>query len=204
MSASTNPYYSIRAIATRHKIATAVVAGLVATHMATMWGYWFHGIGLPVLDWNTTNGVQLLPKASPNVQFFTGAVAHYSTGVCFALLFAFGPHALLPWRNTILGNLAKALAWGILLAVVSALFMVPRVFYPQFHPGLFSHALGYKTVLSIFVWHAIYGLHLGAIYTPLPDDEVIESQNELETMHTNLNGHVAAHAAIRTADLVGS
>jgi hypothetical protein len=34
MSSSTNPYYSIRAIATRHKIATAVVAGLVATHMA--------------------------------------------------------------------------------------------------------------------------------------------------------------------------
>jgi hypothetical protein len=200
MSSSTNPYYSIRAIATRHKIATAVVAGLVATHMATMWGYWFHGIGLPVLDWNTTNGMQLLPKASHNVQFFSGAVAHYTTGVCFALLFAFGPHMILPLRNTALGNLAKAIAFGLLLGFLSALIMVPLVFFPQYHPGFFSHRLGFKGVLAIFVWHAIYGVHLGAIYTPLPDDEVIESQSELETM--SLHGSVADRA-IQTAGVVG-
>ena len=200
MSSSTNPYYSISAIATRHKIGTAVVAGLVATHMATMWGYWFHGIGLPVLDWNTTNGLQLLPEATHQTQFITGAVAHYGTGVCFALLFAFGPHHLLPWRNTALGNLTKAVVWGIFLAFVSAMFMVPRVFYPQFHPGFFSHNLGFKSVLAIFVWHAIYGVHLGAIYTPLPDKEVIESQNELETL--SLNGQAANHTPLRTGDFV--
>ncbi len=189
MSASTNPYYSIRAIATRHKIGTAVVAGLVATHIATMWGYWFHGVGLPVLDWNTTNGLQLLPLASHNLVFFTGAIAHYGDGVFFALLFAFGPHVFLPWRNSLLGNLAKAFAFGMLLAVISATIMVPLVFYPQYHPGFFSHNLGFKMVLAIFVWHAIYGVILGLIYTPLPDDEVIQSQLELQTM--SVNGHTA-------------
>ncbi|MFI1164492.1 hypothetical protein ACH4UM_12905 [Streptomyces sp. NPDC020801] len=174
MTTATNQYYMIRAIATRHKVATAVIAGLVATHIATMWGYWFHALKLPVLDWNTTNGQQLLPDASHNVQFAVGALAHYSTGVCFALLFAFGPHAFLTWRNTALGNLAKALAFSVLLAILSALVMVPLVFYPQFHPGFFSHRLGFNGVLAIFVWHVIYGLHLGAIYTPLPDDEVIQ------------------------------
>jgi hypothetical protein len=201
MSSSTNPYYSIRAIATRHKIGTAVVAGLVATHMATMWGYWFHGIGLPVLDWNTTNGIQLLPEASHNVQFFTGAAAHYTTGVCFALLFAFGPHWALPLRDTLLGNLGKAIAFGLLLGFLSALIMVPLVFYPDYHPGFFSHNLGFKGVLSIFVWHAIYGVHLGAIYTPLPEDEVIESRGELEGM--SVSGPVADPTRVRAAALVG-
>jgi hypothetical protein len=104
-------------------------------------------------------------------------------------------------RNTALGNLAKAVAFGLLLGFLSALIMVPLVFYPQYHPGFFSHHLGFKSVLAIFVWHAIYGVHLGAIYTPLPDDEVIESQSELETM--SLHGHVTDHAPIRTAGLVG-
>ena len=72
MSNRTNPYYEIRAFATRYKIATAIIAGVVATHIATMTGYWNHGVGLPVLDWNTTNGLQLLPKASHNTQFFAG------------------------------------------------------------------------------------------------------------------------------------
>ena len=90
MSNRTNPYYEIRAFATRYKIATAIIAGVVATHIATMTGYWNHGVGLPVLDWNTTNGLQLLPDASHNTQFFSGAAAHYTTGVCFALLYACG------------------------------------------------------------------------------------------------------------------
>ena len=33
-----------------------------------------------------------------------------------------------------------------------------------------TNNLGWKTVLGIYVWHAVYGLHLGAIYNPLPED----------------------------------
>jgi hypothetical protein len=198
MSNPTNPYYEIRALATRHKIATAIVAGAVATHIATLTGYWNHGVGLPVLDWNTTNGLQLLPKASHNTQFFAGGAAHYATGICFALVYAFGLHAFIPLRNTILGNIGKAMVFGTCLAFVSALIMIPLVFYPQFHPGFFSHHLGFKFVLSIFVWHWVYGLHLGAIYNPLPDEEVIQGQSDL--VRAASNGNVASRALDRAGD----
>lgn len=197
MSQTTNTYYSIRAIATRHKIGVAVLAGFIAVHFATTWGYWFHGVGLPVLDWNTGNGAQVLPQASHNTQFLSGGIVHYLTGIGFAVLYAFAIHPLLPWRNTALGNLAKGVLFGFALAILSAIFMVPLVFYPQFDPGFFSHNLGFKMVFAIFVWHLIYGITLGTIYNPLPDDEVIESGNQLRTATTN--GHIPADDAALAA-----
>jgi hypothetical protein len=44
------------------------------------------------------------------------------------------------------------------------------VYFPQFHPGFFSLNLGWKVILAIFLWHWVYGLHLGLIYNPLPAD----------------------------------
>jgi hypothetical protein len=119
--------------------------------------------------------------------------------MCFALVYAFGPHMLIPLRNTIVGNFGKALLFGTLLALVSATIMIPLVFYPQAHPGFFSHNLGFKFVLSIFVWHWVYGLHLGAIYNPLPDEEVIQSQSDLVRAASNGN---AARGALARADAV--
>ena len=182
MSTTTNPYYEIRAIATRHKIATAVLAGLVATHLASMLGFWNHAFGLTVLDFNTLNGLQLLRHASPNVDFFTGAGAHYANGVCFAILYAFTFHALIPIRNTALGNLAKALIFGTFLAVVALLIMVPLVFEPQAHLGFFSHRAGFTFILSTFVVHWAYGTLLGTIYNPLPDETVVESALSLNVV----------------------
>src|SRR5205814_8593646 len=166
---------------------------------ATMTGYWNHGVGLPVLDWNTTIGLQLLPTASRKSQFFAGGAAHYTAGVCFALLYACGPHMFIPLRNTVLGNMGKAMLFGTFLALVSATIMIPLVFYPQLDPGFFSHNLGFKFVLSIFVWHWVYGLHLGVIYNPLPDEEVIESQGDLALAASNGN---AARGALARADAV--
>lgn len=162
---------SVRAVMSRHPIALAVIAGLVATHVATITGYWYHGIGLPNLDWNRANGAQLLPGGSEQAQFISGALFHYGTGVCFALLYAFTIHPALPWRDTAVGNTAKAVVFGLGLAVVSATIMVPLVFFPQLDPGFFSHNLGFEMVLGIFLWHLIYALHLGAIYNPLPQHE---------------------------------
>jgi hypothetical protein len=76
----------------------------------------------------------------------------------------------LPWRNTERGNLAKGLFFGTVLAIISCGFMVPLVYFPQFHPGFFSLNLGWKVILAIFLWHWVYGLHLGLIYNPLPAD----------------------------------
>jgi hypothetical protein len=90
-----------RANVSNHRIAYALLASVVATHMATVSGYWYKIIAL--------------------------------------------------------------------LAVLSALLWVPRNF-PEFQPGFFTNNLGWKTVIGIFIWHAVYGLHLGALYSPMPED----------------------------------
>ncbi|MGZ8715548.1 MAG: hypothetical protein ACXWYO_00395 [Gaiellaceae bacterium] len=162
-----------RANVSNHRIAYALLASVVATHIATVSGYWYKIIGIPVLGWPGFNGILLLGHtgtgATGTQQFWAGTVFHYTTGICYGLIFAFLIHPLLPGRNTVLGNIRKALIWAALLAALSALLWVPRNF-PEFHPGFFTNDLGWKTVLGIFVWHAVYGLHLGALYSPMPED----------------------------------
>jgi hypothetical protein len=149
-----------------HTAAAAIVAGLVATQMATVVGYWLPGVGLPQLDWNRVNGAIFTPTASPNVQFISGGVFHYLDGIVFSVIFAVGVYPLLRWGTTVLGNLAKALTFGTVLALISVLFMIPRVYFPAAHPGFFRIHLGWKLILGVFVWHWIYGLHLGLIFNP--------------------------------------
>jgi hypothetical protein len=163
-----------RANVSRHRLAYALLASFVATHMATVSGYWYKIIGIPVLGWPQFNGILLLGHTGSSTdgaqQFWAGTVYHYMTGICYGLIFAFLIHPVLPGRNSVLGNLGKGLLWGGVLAFLSALLWVPRNF-PEFHPGFFANNLGWKTVIGIFIWHAVYGLHLGAFYSPLSREE---------------------------------
>jgi hypothetical protein len=142
--------------------------------MATVSGYWYKIIGIPVLGWPQFNGILLMghtgSSTNGNEQFWAGTFYHDLTGICYGLIFAFLIQPLIPIRSTFLGNLSKALIWGGVLAVLSALLWVPRNF-PEFHPGFFTNNLGWKVVLGIFVWHAVYGLHLGAFYNPMSPEE---------------------------------
>ncbi len=165
---STDPVW--RVWITRHRVVAAILAGIVATHMATIIGFWLPAVGLPKLDWPSVNGGVYTPYGSAIQQFVSGSVFHYTDGVVFAVVFALTLHHLLPWRNTELGNLAKGLFFGTVLAIISCGFMVPLVYFPQFHPGFFSLNLGWKVILAIFLWHWVYGLFLGLIYNPLPAD----------------------------------
>jgi hypothetical protein len=150
---------------TSHRLAAAVLAGLVATHLATMIGYWLPSIGLPRLDWNLTNGGVLVPYASKPVEFWTGGLFNYANGLVFAVLFAIVLHPAMPWRSTTGGNILKGLALGTILSVIACVWMIPRVYkFPG--AGFFSLGLGWKLVLAVFVWHWIWGLHLGVIYNP--------------------------------------
>lgn len=157
-----------------HRLTYALLAAFVATHMATVSGYWYKIIGIPVLGWPQFNGILLMGHTGSSTngaqQFWAGSVYHYGTGICYGLIFAFLIHPMLPGKNTVAGNIGKGLVWGGVLATLSALLWVPRNF-PEFHPGFFTNDLGWKTVLGIFVWHAVYGLHLGAFYNPLPEGE---------------------------------
>lgn len=165
---STDPVW--RVWITRHRVVAAILAGIVATHMATIIGFFLPAVGLPKLDWPSANGGVFTPYGSAIQQFVSGSVFHYTDGVVFTVVFALALHHLLPWRNTERGNLAKGLFFGTVLAIISCGFMVPLVYFPQFHPGFFSLNLGWKVILAIFLWHWVYGLHLGLIYNPLPAD----------------------------------
>jgi len=102
----------------------------------------------------------------------TDVKSHFADGVFFALLFALLFHPLVPLRNTMLGNLIKALLYGTVLAVISAAWWVPAVYVPH-HAGFLSTSLGWKLTFGIFLWHWIYGYFLGTVYCPSPQGEAV-------------------------------
>jgi len=160
---------------TNHRIVAAALGGFVGVHIATICGFFMPGVGLPRLDWNTVNGMIYTPTGSPNVQFLSGAIFHYTDGIVFGIMYALTLHLLLKrWRSSTAGNVVKGLVFGTILATISAAFMAPRVYYPSAHVGFFSHNLGWKVVFAIYVWHWIYGLHLGTVYNPRDDRELAE------------------------------
>jgi hypothetical protein len=164
-----------RTLVTERPLAGALVAGFVATQIATVTGYWYHGLalhsgaGFPDLGWPAFNGLLLIPKESSLAQFWAGSIYHFLTGMCFSFAYAFLIFPMFRWKSSAGGNIAKALVFAAVLATISALWWVPQLF-PAFNPGFFSHNLGWKTVVGIYLWHAIYGLNLGAFYSPLPRD----------------------------------
>lgn len=170
-----------RETVSRHRLGTAVLAGFVATHIATITGFWLHGIGLPDVDWPRFNGYLLMRTVlgpnptdilavSDTTRLVLGWVAHAFTGVVLTVVFMIAVHPLLPWRNTVLGNLAKAMVWGLFLGTLSCLWVTPEL-VPEFHNGFFSNNLGWKYIAAVYLWHAIYGLHVGLIYNPLSEEE---------------------------------
>lgn len=179
-----------RIVAAEHPIAVAVLAGILATHMATIFGYWMHGIGLPAMDWPRFNGYLIMraafgadPEAIFGVADFirlsTGWIAHSFTGAVFAVVFAVGIHPYLPWKDTTVGNMGKALVWAFVLATISALWWVPALF-PEFHLGFFSSNVSntiapdyasWQAPFAIYVWHLIWGVTLGLIYNPMSADD---------------------------------
>lgn len=165
-----------RSAVSNNRLVAALVAAVVSTHMATVTGYWYQMIGFVAdgknfftLDWPAFNGLLIRPQGSAWEQWVSGFLFHDLTGICFGLIFVYLIHPRLPLKNTMWGNLGKALIWGGFLAVLSALWWVPANF-PAFNPGFLSLNLGWRTTVGIFIWHAVYGIHLGAFYNPLPDE----------------------------------
>jgi hypothetical protein len=175
-----------RAWVAAHPVGSSLLAGAVATQFATVFGIWFRGFGLPTLNWPVVNGQLIIPSASSGVQYFAGELSHFADGVFFALLFALLFHPLVPLRNTLPGNLIKAIAYGTILAIISASWWVPAVYVPH-HAGFLSTSLGWKLTFGIFLWHWIYGYFLGTVYCPLPmarkepSEEPAEAPSEMTT-----------------------
>ena len=155
--------------ATQHRAGAAMLGGLVGVHVASLFGFWFGGFHLFRLDYNTGNGAVFLPKATPVQQFLIGGLSHYADGIFFGLIFAVAVSPILPIPSTRVGNAAKALVFGTFLAFLAIFVTAPYVFGPLrgVHDALIAFHSGWKYVLSVFLFHWIYGLQLGLIYNPI-------------------------------------
>jgi hypothetical protein len=171
-----------RAYVSQHRLLVAVVGGLVATHVTTNTGMWYHGIGLPDLNFNLLNGYLVLGNSSmdpngfqdPAILTLFGGIVHYAMGVSWALVFAFGVAPLLPIGETLLGNFTKAIIWGLILATLSSVWWInlfPNLGGSGVSAGLFFSNFGpdqLKYLVAVYLWHLVYAVHLGAFYNPAP------------------------------------
>jgi hypothetical protein len=173
---------------TKHRLLVAVVAGLVATHVTTNLGMWYHGIGLPDLNFNYLNGLLVFGNSAqattgmsdPVILTAFGGLVHYAQGVSFAIIFAFGISPLLPIANTFRGNFVKAIIWSLILGTLSAVWWInlfPNLAGPGKDAGIFMSNMGpdaWKWLVAVYLWHFVYGLNLGALYQPNETPAAVE------------------------------
>jgi hypothetical protein len=164
------PAMTWRVFISRHPIGGAAIAGFMATWIATIFGFWLSGIGLTQLIWPIANGLVVLPKSSAAVQFSAGELIHGVDGVVFTVIFAMFIFPFMGRSRSAGANMGRALVFAMILGTLSAGFLVPYVYYPHLGAGLFATNYGWKVVFSIYIWHLVFGVNLGLLYSPLKAD----------------------------------
>jgi hypothetical protein len=171
----------------RHPIAGAALAGFLATQVATIWGYYGIGIGLPSLPFPAYNGL-LFSRPSVAADFsdfgnpsswWLGQSIHYVNGIAFALLFALVAYKSLPTFFNKFKSVQKGMVFAIIQTIISLGFLFPYVYAPKSGFGIFSfgdNAFGnnpdhWKLPFAVLLWHLIYGGLLGLLYDPIAPDE---------------------------------
>lgn len=167
-----NANRSWRIWVTRHPIGASLLAGFVATHVATVIGYWMEGIGLPQLNWPVVNGNVVLPKASAVAKYVVGEVfIHGMDGVVFTLIYAVVLYPMLirlmGSRINPLTNMACALIFGLVLGTISNGFLNPYVYFAHQGAGIFTTGFGWKVPFAVYLWHVAFGVNLGMMYNPM-------------------------------------
>jgi len=175
---------------------SAIVAGFIATMIATISGLWFPGVKLPQFDFNALNG--RLAFGDTNFPLSTqvweiGAVIHMIDGVIWSLIFGLIISPVLgvvfkplgPRTPTV--NLVKGIIWGGALWIISSALWMPLLIGTLLGPlftatppngfglpcgvGPFLTCFGpYKTqaLFTNLFWHTIYGVNLGLLFNPRP------------------------------------
>ncbi len=161
-----------------HPVGGALLAGLLATHVTTMIGYYLVGVGLPELRWADFNGFFLgttAEKIGSTGSFFGGFMLHTVDGLMFALLYAAMIRSRIPIPNTTMGGIAKGIIWGLVLGLISIGFLIPYVYLRKNSPSGFGGGLGvfssqgpdgWKLPIAVLIWHFIWGGLLGQMYNP--------------------------------------
>jgi hypothetical protein len=171
-----------------HPIAGGFFAAFVATQIATIWGYYGVGIGLPSLPFPNYNGALFAPASVAadgsnfgNVgSFFVGQSIHFINGIVFGLWFAIVVYNKIPTFFPKMRSIQKGLLFAIVQTIISTGFLFPYVYARKLGFGVFSfgdNVLGtnhdhWKLPFAILLWHLIWGAILGYLYDPRRPDEV--------------------------------
>ena len=170
----------------RHPVAGAALAGFIATQVATIWGYYGVGIGLPSLPFPAYNGLLFSPPSvaadfsnfgGPS-SWWLGQSIHYVNGIAFALLFALVAYKSLPTFFPKMKSVQKGIVFAITQTIISLGFLFPYVYAPKAGFGVFSfgdNAFGtnhdhWKLPFAVLLWHVIYGALLGLLFDPRKPD----------------------------------
>lgn len=135
-------------------LGATVVAGLVATFVMTMTGFWQAGLGLPPMDVGAMlAGSMNVGGDSEAYGIVAGNLAHFANGVVLALIFV----AFLQWRLPG-GWMLQGVIYAVVTTLAAALVVVPLaagagVFFSN------TPMPGPMTVASTVI-HVAYGLSL--------------------------------------------
>jgi hypothetical protein len=158
----------------RNRVIGIILVSVVATQLGTYFGHVFPAVGLPTLPWPLYNGLLGAPAEAfgSASQFFVGQNLHYINGIVFGVLYAVLALPLMPFRNTMGGNIASGLLYSVIMTIISVGFLVPYAYVPKQGYGFFSFygPDTWKLPLAVLVWHLIYGLFLGLLFQVKDDD----------------------------------
>jgi hypothetical protein len=166
----------------RNPVKGAALAGVIATQVGTIWGYYAPGIGLPSLPFPAYNGLLFSPASvakdfsnfgSP-ASWFLGQSVHFANGIVFALLFALVYYNKLPTFMPKMKSVQKGIVFAVGQTIISIGFLFPYVYAPKKGFGFFSfgnNAFGnnpdhWKLPFAVLLWHLVYGSLLGLLYDP--------------------------------------
>lgn len=133
----------------------AVVISLIATFVATVYGYWEVSFGLPKLDFATVLGQKLVPEGSSSGFAFTwGMIQHLIDGALLGTIYIRFFHPLYGWPCWLSG-----LLYGIVVWTASGLITAP-----VFKAGFFWWGWGGPALFGVLIWHVVWGLALGVTF----------------------------------------
>jgi hypothetical protein len=151
-----------------HRVGAAALVGVIATQIATYFGYVFPAIGLPTVPWPLFNGVLGAPveEFGTPASYFVGQSIHFVNGVVFTILYAALALHVLPFRNTHGGNILKGILYSVVLTIISLGVLVPYAYVPKQGFGLFTFygPDGWKLPAAVLLWHVIWGFFIGVLY----------------------------------------
>jgi uncharacterized membrane protein YagU involved in acid resistance len=156
-------------------IRALLLIGLIATQIATYFGYVFEAFGLPQLGWNHYNGFVVLREpmafgfeASAADLFWTGAALHMVNGVVFTVLYGVIARPMMPFKNDANGDLMAGVTYGLILTIISLGVLVPYAYVPEQGYGffMFDGPDGWKLPAANLIWHLLYGALVGTLWQP--------------------------------------